>query len=172
MTLPQLPLLDQIWDSPLGKEHAEVWSPPRDARNVTDPWGWHRYTTWTGRLSHQTSNLSCPHNLLPKGCDPCFAQYQVQGEKVVIYPATIKQLKSHNWGFSRRVWVHAYSQTSHTIHSGYVLLHEGHQDSWSRGSVAYWSMLIFSGTEHWFCWLVNKPEHLVPEYPDDSPEVQ
>ena len=24
-----------------------------------------------------------------------FAQYQVQGEKVVIYPATIKQLKSH-----------------------------------------------------------------------------
>ena len=21
-------------------------------------------------------------------------------------------------------------------------------------------------------WLVNRPEHLVPEYPDDSPEVQ
>ena len=57
--------------------------------------GWHRYTRRTGRLSHQTSNLSCPCNLPPKGCDLCFAWYQVQGEKVVIYPATIKQLKSH-----------------------------------------------------------------------------
>ena len=34
--------------------------------------GWQRYTRWTGRLSHQTSDLSHPHNLLPKGCDPCF----------------------------------------------------------------------------------------------------
>ena len=57
--------------------------------------GWHGYTRWTGRLSHKTSNLSHPHNLLLKGCDPCFAWYQVQGEKVVIYPATVKQLKSH-----------------------------------------------------------------------------
>ena len=36
-TLPQLPLLDQIWDFPLGNKGAEVWSPPRDARNVTVP---------------------------------------------------------------------------------------------------------------------------------------
>ena len=35
MTLPQLPLLNQIWDSLLGKKGAEVWSPLRDARNVT-----------------------------------------------------------------------------------------------------------------------------------------
>ena len=40
--------------------------------------GVHRYTRWTGRLSDQTSNLSCPDNLLPEGCDPWFAQYQVQ----------------------------------------------------------------------------------------------
>ena len=40
----------------------------------------HRYTRWTGRLSHQTSDLSHPHNLLPKGCDPCFTQYWVQGD--------------------------------------------------------------------------------------------
>ena len=63
---------------------------------VTVPhWGWHRYNRCTGRLSHQTSDLSHPHNLLLKGCDLCFARYQVQGEKVVIYPATIKELKSH-----------------------------------------------------------------------------
>ena len=42
--------------------------------------GVHRYTRWTGRLSHQTSNLSHPHDLLPEGCDLCFAQYQVQGD--------------------------------------------------------------------------------------------
>ena len=35
VTPPQLPLLDQIWDSLLTKKGAEVWSPPRDARNVT-----------------------------------------------------------------------------------------------------------------------------------------
>ena len=39
MTPPHLPLLDQIWDSPLGKEGAEVWSPPRDARSLTAPHG-------------------------------------------------------------------------------------------------------------------------------------
>ena len=36
-TLPQLPLLYQIWDPLLGKKVVEVWSPPRDARNVTGP---------------------------------------------------------------------------------------------------------------------------------------
>ena len=35
--------------------------------------GVHRYTRWTGRLSHQTSDLSCSCNLLPEGCDLCFA---------------------------------------------------------------------------------------------------
>ena len=41
VTLPQLPLLDQIQDSLLGKKDAEVWSPPRDANNVmvTPHWG-------------------------------------------------------------------------------------------------------------------------------------
>ena len=39
MTPPQLPLLDQIQDSPLSNEGAEVWSPPRDTRNVTVPHG-------------------------------------------------------------------------------------------------------------------------------------
>ena len=41
MTLPQLPLLDQIWDSLLSKKGGEVLSPARDARNVmvTSHWG-------------------------------------------------------------------------------------------------------------------------------------
>ena len=37
MTPLQLPLLNQIWDSLLDKKGATVWSPPRDARNVTGP---------------------------------------------------------------------------------------------------------------------------------------
>ena len=39
MTPPQLPLLNQIWEPPHCQEDAEVCSPPRDARNVTVPWG-------------------------------------------------------------------------------------------------------------------------------------
>ena len=39
-TPPQLPLLDQIWDSLLSKKGAEVWSLPRDARNVTGAPHW------------------------------------------------------------------------------------------------------------------------------------
>ena len=34
VTPSQLPLLDQMQDFPLGKEGAEVLSPPRDARNL------------------------------------------------------------------------------------------------------------------------------------------
>ena len=37
MTPLQLPLLNQIQDSLLRMKDAEVWSPPRDARNVTGP---------------------------------------------------------------------------------------------------------------------------------------
>ena len=53
MTLLQLPLLNQIWDSLLGTKDAVMLSPPRDARNVTGPHlvGWHRYTRLTGRLA-------------------------------------------------------------------------------------------------------------------------
>ena len=42
--------------------------------------GVHRYIRWTGRLSHQTSDLSHPHNLLPEGCDLYFARYLDQGD--------------------------------------------------------------------------------------------
>ena len=57
-----------------------MWIPPKDARNMTVPWGWHRYTRWTGRLSHQASNLSHPHNLLLEGCDPCLLHTRFKGE--------------------------------------------------------------------------------------------
>ena len=92
MTPLQLPLLNQIPYSLLGKKGAEVLSPPRDARNVTDPHlvGWHRYTRWTGRLSHHASNLSHPCNSPPKGCDPCFTKHQVQGEEVVVSLVAIR----------------------------------------------------------------------------------
>ena len=57
------------------------WSvePTQGCQKCDSSLGWHRYTRWTGRLSHQTSNLSHPHNLLLESYDLCFAQYQVQG---------------------------------------------------------------------------------------------
>ena len=80
------PTVDQIQDSLLSKKGPAVWGPPRDARmwQSLHIWGWHRYTRWTGRLSHQTSNLSHPCNALLKDCDPCLTRYWVQREKVVI----------------------------------------------------------------------------------------
>ena len=93
MILPQLLLLNQIWDSPLlCWESTEVSGPPRDARNVT---GWYRYTRWTGRLSNQTSNLShlaicCQRVVICASLDT-----GIKGMQVVTYPANIKQLKSH-----------------------------------------------------------------------------
>ena len=47
---------------------------------MTGHGGLAQYTRWTSRLSHQTSDLSHPCNLLPKGCDPFLAQYQFQGD--------------------------------------------------------------------------------------------
>ena len=135
---------------------AEEWSPPRDAKNVTVPHGgWHRYTRWTGRLSHQTSDLSHPCNLLPEGCDPCFAWYQVQGGVGSDLPG--------------------YHQTTKVTlpegspeRSGYM-----HMDKLVTHSILD---ILFStrGTktaEVEGLWLVNRPKCLVPEYPDDSPEI-
>ena len=118
--------------------------------------GWHRYTRWTGRLSHQTSNLSCPHNLLLKGCDLCFVPYQVQGEKVVIYPATVKTTK-------------VTITESSPERSGYM-----HIDKQVTLSIL---IMLFSlrGTKTAKVeglWIVNRPKHLVPGYPDNSPKVQ
>ena len=70
----------------------------------------HRYTRWTCRLSHQTSNLSHPCNPLPKGCVLCFTWYRVQGDAGSDYTANIKQLKSY-WlkvphkGLGTCIWI-------------------------------------------------------------------
>ena len=70
-----LPLLNQIWDSP-----PLCWSVEPTLGHLKYDKVVHRYTRWIGRLSHQASNLSCPCNLLLKGCDLCFTRYQVQGD--------------------------------------------------------------------------------------------
>ena len=108
--------------------------------------GVHRYTRWTGRLSHQTSDLSHPHNLLPEGCDLCFTRYQVQGDVGSDLPG--------------------YHQTTEVIltegspeRSGYVHMKKQVTQS-----------ILVEEVEG--LWLVNRPECLVPEDPDDSPEVQ
>ena len=118
--------------------------------------GVHRYIRWTGRLSHQTSNLSCPLNLLLEGCDLCFAQYQVQGDVGSDLPSYHQTTKvTLTEGFPER--------------SGYM-----HMDKQITQSIL---VMLFStrGTETAKVvglWLVKRPECLVPEDPDDSPKVQ
>ena len=119
-------------------------------------WGLHRYTRWTGRLSHLTINLSHPHNLLPKGCDPCFTRYQVQGDAGGDPPSYHQTTK-------------VTLTKSSPERSGYM-----HIDKQVTLSVV---VMLFSlrGTETAKVegiWLVNRPKCLVPEHPDDSPKVQ
>ena len=132
-----------------------MWNPPRDARNVTVPWGQQRYTRWTGRLSHQTSDLSCPHNPLTEGCDPCFAQYQVQGEigsDLPTYCQTTK-VKLTEGSPERSGYMHMDEQVTHSI-LDMLFSMRGTETAKEEG-----------------LWLINRPKCFVPEYPDDSPEV-
>ena len=117
--------------------------------------GVHRYTRWTGRLSHQTSNLSHPHNLLPEGCDSCFAQYQVQGDVGTDLPSYHQTTKvTLTEGSPERPgYMHMDKQVTHSILVMFFF---------TRGTET-------AEVEGW--WLVNRPKCLVPEDPDDSPKV-
>ena len=118
--------------------------------------GWHRYTRWTGRLSHQTSNLSHPCNLLLDGCEPCFAQYQVQGgvgSDLPSYHQTNKVTLTEG-SPERSGCMHMDKQVTHSI-LDIVFSTRANETAEVEG-----------------LWLINGPEHLVPEYPDDSPKVQ
>ena len=79
--------------------------------------GVHRYTRWTGRLSQQTSDLSCPCNLLPEGCDPCFAQYQVQGDVGSDLPSyhQITKVTLTECSPERSGYMHMDKQVTHSI---------------------------------------------------------
>ena len=117
--------------------------------------GVHRYTRWNGKLSHQPSNLSNPHNLLLEGCDPCFAWYQVQGEVGSDLPSYHQTTKvTLTKGSPER--------------SGYM-----HMDKKVTHSIL---IMLFSTRDTKTAevegqWLVNRPKCLVPENPDDSPKV-
>ena len=117
--------------------------------------GVHRYTRWTGRLSHQTSHLSHPCNLLQKGCDLCFAWYQVQGDVGSDLPGQHQTTK-------------VTLTESSPEKSGYM-----HMDKQITQSilVMLFSMRGTETTEVEGLWLVNRPKCLVPEGPDNNPKV-
>ena len=117
--------------------------------------GVHRYTRWTGRLSHQTSNLSCPCNPLPEGCDLCFAQYQFQGDvgsDLPGYHQTTKVTPTEG-SPERSGYMHVDKQVTHSI---LVMLFS------TRGTET---------TTVGGLWLVYRPKCLVPENPDNSPKI-
>ena len=117
--------------------------------------GVHRYTRWTGRLSHQTSNLSCSHNLLLEGCDLCFAWYQVQGDAGSDLPGycQITKVTLAESSPERSGYIHMDKQVTHFI-LGMLFSMRGTETAKVEG-----------------LWLVNKPKCLVSEDPDNSPEV-
>ena len=93
--------------------------------------------------------------MLPRGCDPCFTQYQVQGEAGSDPPGYHQTMK-------------VTLTESSPERSGYM-----HIDKQVTLSIL---VMLFSssGTETAEVedlWLANGPECLVQQYPDDSPEV-
>ena len=118
--------------------------------------GEHRYTRWTCKLSHQTSNLSHPCNLLPEGCDLCFTQFQVQedvGSDLLGYHQITKVTLTEN-SPERSGYMHMDKQVTHSI-PGMLLSMKGTKTAKVEG-----------------LWLVSRPKCLVPDDPDDSSEVQ
>ena len=118
--------------------------------------GVHRYTRWTGRPSHHTSDLSHPHNLLLEGCDLCFTWYQVQGDAGSDLPGyhQITKVTLTESSPERSGYMHMDKQVTHSI------------------LVMLFSMRGTETAKVEGLWLVNRPKCLVPEDPDDSPKVQ
>ena len=118
--------------------------------------GVHRYTRLTGRLSHQTSNLSNPCNLLPEGCDPCFAWYQVQGDVSSDLPSYCQATKVTPTEScpERSGYMRMDKQVTHSI---LIML-----SSMKGTKIAKVEGL----------WLVYRSKCLVPGNPDDSPKIQ
>ena len=117
--------------------------------------GVHRYTRWTGRLSPQTSDLSCPHNLLLEGCDPCFTWYQVQGEVGSDLPSyhQTTEVTLTEGSPERSGYMHMDKQVTHSI-LGMLFSTRGTKTAEVEG-----------------LWLIKRPKCLVPEDPEDSPKV-
>ena len=93
VTPPQLPLLNQIQDSPHCYEGPEVYSPPKYARNVTGGCT----GTLDGLVSSHTRLAIYPTLAIhcQRGVIHALLNTGFQGMQVVTYPANVKQLKSH-----------------------------------------------------------------------------
>ena len=96
----------------------------------------HRYTRWIGGLSHQSSDLSCLHNLLQKVVIHALLDTRFKGMQVVNYPTNYQTTKVMlTKGFPKRSgYMHMNKQGTQFIQD-ILVLHERHWYSWSRGSV-------------------------------------
>ena len=132
-----------------------MWSPPRDARNVTVPWG------GTGMLD----GLAGSHTRLA-----IYPTLAICYQRVVIHALLDTRLKGE---------VHSdlpsYHQTTKVTltegspeRSGYM-----HMDKQVTHSILdmLFSMRDTKTAKVEGLWLINRPKCLVPEYPDNSPKV-
>ena len=154
MTPPQLPLLNQIWDSPpLCWENAEVYSPPRDTRNVTECCTGTQdelVGSNTKLAIYPTCAICCKRVVIHASLNTRFKRMQV-----VTYLANDKQLKSHLLEVCQ-------------IRSGYM-----HMDKWNTQFILIMlcSMKGTNTARLEGLWLVSRIRHSVPENQDYSPKV-
>ena len=122
--------------------------------SVCDRWV-HRYARWIGRLSHQSSNLSCSHNMLQKVVICALLDTRFKGIQIVTYlincqTTEVRLTKSSQEG------------------SGYM-----HMD---KQNTQFFLVILYStrGTNIARVegqWLLNRPNHSVPETQMTAPRV-
>ena len=133
-----------------------MWSPPRDARNVTEV----GFCTGTldGLVGSHTRLAIYPTLTIHcwRGVIRALLNTRFKGMQVVTYPANVKQLKSH--------WLEVPQKGLGTC----IWINKSHNP--------FWFMLCSTrGTEIAEVeglWFVYRPKCLVSEDPDDSPKVQ
>ena len=135
----QLPLPNQIFGILL-------WVKPTQACQKCDRV--HRYARWIGRPSHQSSNLSCPRNLLQKVVIHVLLDTRFMGIQVVTYPTNcqtteiIPTKKFPIKGLGTCTWIN-----------------KVHSSSWLYScSMRGTNIARVEGQ-----WLINRPIHSVPE---------
>ena len=82
----------------------------------------HRYTRWIGRLSHQSSDLSCLCNLQWKVEIHAMFNTGFKGMQLVTYLTNCQTTEVRLTKSSpQRVWVHAHEKKRYTVLPGYTL---------------------------------------------------
>ena len=114
----------------------------------------HRYARWIGRLSHQSNNLSHPHNLLWKVVIHALLDTRFKGMQVVTYPTNcqttevVPTQKIPQKDLGTCTWIN-----------------KVHSSSWLYSCSTRGTDIAREEGQ----WLINRPNHSVPETQTTAP---